>query len=154
MEEQRPMRVLRPRVMVYGVLLLTLLVGFGVAVANRSTLIVDVIRDRNSLYRELPGGLVENVYTITFVNKTEAPREYRVSASGIEGLELDFDLPLPITSDPGEVRRVPMRIQAPTDGLPPGGAEITVTVEALGSVPETVERETRLIGPTGSPGGR
>jgi polyferredoxin len=139
---------------VYGVLLLVLLVGFGIAVGNRSTLIVDVIRDRNSLYRELPGGLVENVYTITFVNKTETPREYRVSASGIEGVELDFDLPLPITSDPGEVRRVPMRIQAPVAALPPAGAEVTVTVEAVGDVPEVVQRETRLIGPAAAAGSR
>jgi polyferredoxin len=123
-------------------------------VGNRSTLIVDVIRDRNSLYRELPGGLVENVYTISLVNKTEVPREYRVSASGVEGLELGFDLPLPITSNPGEVRRVPMRIQAPADALPPGGAEITLTVEALGALPETVRRETRLIGPADDPGAR
>jgi polyferredoxin len=147
-------RVLRPRVMIYAALLLALLIGFGTAVANRSTLVVDVIRDRNSLYRELPGGLVENVYTITFVNKTESPREYRVSASGVPGIKLEFDVPLPITSAPGEVRRVPMRIQAPLAALPADGAEIEVTVEAVGAVPDSVQRETRIIGPSGMTGGR
>ena len=151
MEERQPVRVLRPRVMIYGVLLLTLLVGFGVAVANRSTLIVDVIRDRNMLYRELPGGLVENVYTITFVNKTEAERSYRVSARGLAGLEVEFDAPLPLTSAPGEVRRVPLRLQAPSRAVPPGGAEVTLVVEALGAAPATVERATRFIGPADQP---
>jgi cytochrome c oxidase accessory protein FixG len=153
MEEQQPVRVLRPRVMVYGVLLLALLIGFGTAVANRSTLIVDVIRDRNTLYRELPGGLVENVYTITFVNKTELERSYEISAHGIEGIELGFDVPLPIVSGPGEVRRVPLRLHAPGAAIPPGGAEVTLVVEALGDAPARIERDTRFIGPADPRGG-
>jgi cytochrome c oxidase accessory protein FixG len=148
MEEQQPVRVLRPRVLVYGVLLLALLVGFGTAVANRSTLIVDVIRDRNTLYRELPGGLVENVYTMTFVNKTEVERRYEISAGGVAGLEIDFDAPLPLVSGPGEVRRVPFRLRAPAATVPPGGTEVTLVVEALGKAPATIERNTRFIGPS------
>ncbi|HRP35332.1 MAG TPA: cytochrome c oxidase accessory protein CcoG [Gammaproteobacteria bacterium] len=151
MEERQPARVLRPRVMIYGALLLTLLVGFGVAVANRSTLIVDVIRDRNMLYRELPGGLVENVYTVTFVNKTEAERSYRVTARGLEGLEVKVDAPLPLAAAPGEVRRVPLRLQVPVRAVPAGGAEVTLVVEALGEAPATVERATRFIGPADPP---
>jgi cytochrome c oxidase accessory protein FixG len=151
MEEQQPVRVLRPRVMVYGVLLLGLLGGFGTAVANRSTLIVDVIRDRNTLYRELPGGLVENVYTMTFVNKTEANRVYSVSALGLPGLEVGFDEALPIESGPGEVRRLPMRLTAPAGSVPAGGAEITLVVEAIGEAPTSLTRGTRFIGPS-SPG--
>jgi cytochrome c oxidase accessory protein FixG len=152
MEEQQPVRVLRPRVMVYGALLLALLVGFGAAIANRSTLIVDVIRDRNTLYRELPGGRVENVYTVTFVNKTEVAREYEISARGLEGLEIGIDAPLPLVSGPGEVRRIPLRLSAPAGTVPPGGAEVTLVVEALGEAPTRLERGTRFIGPTGRPG--
>jgi polyferredoxin len=135
------------------VLLLALLIGFGTAVANRSTLIVDVIRDRNTLYRELPGGLVENVYTITFVNKTEVERSYEISARGIEGIELGLDVPLPIVSGPGEVRRVPLRLHAPGAAIPPGGAEVTLVVEALGDAPARIERDTRFIGPADPRGG-
>ncbi|MFU8895659.1 MAG: cytochrome c oxidase accessory protein CcoG [Gammaproteobacteria bacterium] len=151
MEEQQPVRVLRPRVMVYGALLLTLLIGFGTAVANRSTLIVDIIRDRNTLYRELPGGMIENVYTVTFVNKTEVERRYDIAAHGIEGLELSVDVAMPLVSGPGEVRRIPLRLNAPAEAIPPGGAEVTLVVEARGAAPTTIERDTRFIGPT--PGG-
>ena len=154
MEEQQPVRVVRPRVIIYGVLLLAMLAGFGAAVANRSTLIVDVIRDRNTLYRELPGGLLENVYTITFVNKTEVERSYTVSASGIDGLEVELDAPLPLLSGPGEVRRVPLRLNAPLRNVPAGGAEVTLVVEALGEVPATIHRGTRFMGPADAPGGQ
>jgi cytochrome c oxidase accessory protein FixG len=152
MEEQQPVRVLRPRVMVYGALLLVLLVGFSTAIAQRSTLIVDVIRDRNTLYRELPGGRIENVYTVTFVNKTEVARQYEISVRGVEGLEIGIDAPLPLVSGPGEVRRIPLRLSAPAGAVPPGGAEVTLVVEALGEAPTRLERGTRFIGPTDRPG--
>jgi len=153
MEEQQPVRIMRPRVMIYGVLLLALLIGFGAAVANRSTLIVDVIRDRNTLYRELPGGFIENVYTVTFVNKTESERRYELSVSGLDGLEVSLDASLPLRSEPGEVRRVPVRLRAPADSVPPGGAEVTLFVEAVGAMPTTIERSTRFLGPTDARGG-
>jgi cytochrome c oxidase accessory protein FixG len=152
MTEQQPARVVRPRVVIYGALLLTMLVGFGTAVAHRSTLIVDVIRDRNTLYRELPGGLIENVYTVTFVNKTEVERTYQVSVRGIDGLQPEFDLPLPLVSGPGEMLRVPMRLNAPAGAIPPGGAEVLLVVQAFGDAPATIERGARFIGPTGFPG--
>jgi cytochrome c oxidase accessory protein FixG len=153
MEEQKPVRVLRPRVLVYGALLTLLLGGFGTAVANRSTLIVDVIRDRNTLYRELPGGLVENVYTVTFVNKTEVARQYDVSVHGLPGIELALDVALPLTAGPGEIRRIPVRLQAPAAAVPAGGIEVTLVVEAHGERPARIERDTRFLGPAGMPGG-
>jgi cytochrome c oxidase accessory protein FixG len=153
MESQQPVRVLRPRVMIYGALLLVLLVGFGHAVATRSTLIVDVIRDRNTLYRELPGGLVENVYTITLVNKTEVDRQYSISARGLPGLAVEIDTALPVASAPGEVRRLPLRMRAPASEVPPGGTEVRLVVEAHGTVPAVIKRETRFFGPATAPGG-
>ncbi|MEY6433861.1 cytochrome c oxidase accessory protein CcoG [Thioalkalicoccus limnaeus] len=147
MEEQRPSRVWRARVLIYGALLLALLIGFGAAVANRSTLIVDVIRDRNTLYRERAGGLIENVYTLTFVNKTEVERQYRIAAHGIDGLVVDLDRPQPLVSGPGQVLRVPLRLQAPSSALASDIVEVTLTVEASGEVPARIERRAPFVGP-------
>src|SRR5210317_507794 len=44
-------RILRPRVLVYAVLLVILLVGIVGALSSRYELRVDVLRDRNALYR-------------------------------------------------------------------------------------------------------
>ncbi len=147
MEEKEPVRVLRPRTAIYGTLLAVLIGAFAVGIANRSTLIVDVIRDRNSLYRELPGGLIENVYTAVLVNKTEAPREFDISVQGLDGLALSIDADEPVTAAPGEVRRFPIRIQAPAGAVPAAGANVYLVVEASGDAPETIRKETRFIGP-------
>ncbi|MEJ2521316.1 MAG: cytochrome c oxidase accessory protein CcoG [Gammaproteobacteria bacterium] len=147
MEDSQPVRVLRPRTVIYGALLALLTAGFLFSVANRSTLIVDVIRDRSSLYRELPGGLIENVYTAVLVNKTEIPRQFQLSARGLPGLELALDTEGPVTAGAGEVRRLPVRLQVPASAVPPAGADVFLVVEATGEVPEQVEKETRFLGP-------
>jgi ferredoxin len=48
----KPTRVLRPRILVYGTILLALMLGWGWGVTHRSPLIAEVLRDRNALYRE------------------------------------------------------------------------------------------------------
>ena len=152
MEENRPVRVLRPRVAVYGALLLALVGGFGWAVAARTTLIVDVIRDRGTLYRELPGGLIENVYTVKLVNKSEAAREYRISVEGLPGLALAMDAAQPVAAGAGEVTRLPLRLRAPADAVPAEGADVTLVIEANGDTPETVSAGTRFLGPAAGDG--
>ena len=55
--------VLRPRMVVYAALLL---VGTGTllySLITRTPLILDVIRDRNALYREVRGDWIENAYS-------------------------------------------------------------------------------------------
>ena len=50
--------------------------------------ILDVLRDRNALYRELPAGLIENTYTIKIINQTNGPREFVLTADGLPGLDV------------------------------------------------------------------
>ncbi|MDP2325337.1 MAG: cytochrome c oxidase accessory protein CcoG, partial [Gammaproteobacteria bacterium] len=62
-------RAFRPRVLVYGGLLVVLAAGFAVTLFLRQPIGLDIIRDRNALYRVLPGGDVENVYSLRILNK-------------------------------------------------------------------------------------
>jgi polyferredoxin len=52
---------------------------------TRAPLEIDIIKDRNSLYRETNQGLIENVYTLKLLNKSQNDRTFTVSISGIEG---------------------------------------------------------------------
>lgn len=74
----KPTRVLRPRVIVYGLLLLGLLVAWGWGVTHRSELIAEVLRDRNALYRATAQGTVENDYTLKLINKDNVEHRYRI----------------------------------------------------------------------------
>jgi polyferredoxin len=74
----KPTRVLRPRIFLYGALLLGFMIAWAVGVGTRSDLIAEVLRDRNALYRETADGTIENGYMLKLVNKTDRARSYRV----------------------------------------------------------------------------
>jgi len=64
-------------------------VAFAVSVALRSPFQFEVIKDRAALARVVDDGVVENVYRIRVMNRTESPQHYRVAVGGIDGLQLD-----------------------------------------------------------------
>ena len=64
-------RVARPRVFVYGSILLAVSAALLVSLYLRVPLKVDVLRDRASLSREVEGGKIENVYRLQLMNTQE-----------------------------------------------------------------------------------
>ncbi|HWI24148.1 MAG TPA: 4Fe-4S dicluster domain-containing protein [Lysobacter sp.] len=105
----RPTRVLRPRIFLYGGLLLALLAGFAFGVAGRSPLIAEVLRDRNALYRETVTG-IENGYTLKLVNKTERAQRYSIALQATSELTM---APRVVEVAAGAVVSVPLTVSAP-----------------------------------------
>jgi cytochrome c oxidase accessory protein FixG len=83
---QRMRRILRPRVLVYGAVLLVITVALGVSLALRTPFKVDVVRDRASLARLVDDGRVENVYRLQVMNASESVQRFRIAVSGLDGL--------------------------------------------------------------------
>jgi cytochrome c oxidase accessory protein FixG len=103
--------VIRPRIMVYGALLLVILLGTLWSIANRVPLRADLIRDRNALYRELPGDMIENVYTLKITNMDTVPHRYRLTAVDEQQVEIDLDRPLELAAE--EVTGIIVRLRLP-----------------------------------------
>jgi len=81
-------RVLRPRVLVYGALLVAISTGFAASLAMRSPFKVNVVRDRMTLAREVDDGQIENLYRLQLMNATERPQSYRIGVQGIDSAAL------------------------------------------------------------------
>jgi len=103
--------VIRPRIIVYGLLLLVIISGTVWGMTHRVPLRADLIRDRNALYRELPGGVVENVYTLKITNMDRAPHRYEFSVLNNEAVEVDLSRPLELAAE--EVAGVSVRLRLP-----------------------------------------
>jgi cytochrome c oxidase accessory protein FixG len=138
-------RLVRPRLFVYGALL-TLAAGtIAYSLLTRTPLILDVIRDRNALYREVRGDWVENAYSIKIINEDDKPHQYRLEAEGIAQLELAAPVGV-IAVAPGSVANVPVRLQAPAANAQ-SVHPITLRITAQ-DAPSIVRTEkTRFIGP-------
>jgi len=109
----KPSRVLRPRIFVYGALLLALLLGWSWGVGHRSSLIAEVLRDRNALYRVAESGQVENSYTLKLVNKDEQARAYRVTLTSTTPDVVLRGGAQSVHADAGQVLSLPVVVQAP-----------------------------------------
>jgi cytochrome c oxidase accessory protein FixG len=140
-------RLLRPRMLIYGTILALLALGFLVALALRSPVGLDVIRDRNSLYRLLDDGRVENVYTLKVLNKSERERQFALAVSGAGTLSIDPAAPA-ISVGPGEVLPVVVRVRR--DAYQPAGSEtIQFRIIAHDDHRVTASHEARLLAPAG-----
>ncbi len=138
--------MVRPRMIVYALLLLAVMGAFAVSLAMRTPLVVDVLRDRNALYREVAEGLVENVYILKVINMDDDAHDFEISVSGIEGMELVAERnPARVRS--GEVAEVPARVRVDPYSLPATSSTIEFRVRATDD--ERLERseEARFLGP-------
>jgi cytochrome c oxidase accessory protein FixG len=143
--EHKRSRLLRPRVVIYATLLGLLMVGFVVALALRKPIGVDVIRDRNQLYR-LDGDEVINVYTVKILNKTERTHRFRITVDDAERLELEPENAV-FTVESGSVFPAVVRVER--DAYEPLGPEtIRFTVVAEDEPSLQASAEARLLAPT------
>ena len=139
-------RVLRPRVLVYASVLAALTVAMVSSLYLRTPLKVDVVRDRAALARLAPGGKLENVYRLQIMNATETTRTYRISASGLAGLEVASDPTTEVA--PAQARWVAVRLQIPYDSLPPGSHPFKFEVRAEdGAASEYVSEKSVFLVP-------
>ncbi len=106
--------VIRPRMMVYAALLLLLVASLVTLMSLRTPIILDVIRDRNALYRELPGDIIENSYTLKIINQSNDARTFDLSVTGVDGIFLD-GIDEAILVEGGGVLSLPVRARAPSD---------------------------------------
>ncbi|MEJ2646137.1 MAG: cytochrome c oxidase accessory protein CcoG [Gammaproteobacteria bacterium] len=138
--------ILRPRIVLYALLLVTLMSGLGYAISQRVPLELDIIRDRNMLYRETGMGLVENVYTLKVINMDEKPHTYRLTVSGIPGLSLVSERPR-IAVPAGEVLDLPVALRVDPINLKRPGNDVYFTLQAVDTPDLKVTQTGRFLGP-------
>jgi cytochrome c oxidase accessory protein FixG len=120
--------VLRPRVMIYSGILFAVIAALVATVSLRVPLKVDVIRDRGALAREADDGRIENTYRLQVMNTGEHGHRFRVSVSGVPGLEIATDPSFELagaTSQP-----VLVSLRARPEDVAQGSTKIKFTVAA------------------------
>ncbi len=145
--EVKPSHVLRPRIFVYGFLLLGLATLFAVGIVQRSPLIVDVMRDKQ-LYRINNDGNIENSYTLRVINKDTRAHTYRIAINSAADISIQNPVDS-ISLSSEEVQTLAITLVA-EKGKITGVADIKFIIEQTdGSVKEI--EESRFIAPVESP---
>ena len=122
-------RVLRPRVLIYTALLALIVAALGAALALRTPLKLDVIRDRGAMGREVEDGVIENVYRLQVMNTAETAHTFRIAVSGLASIRLAS--PELATLDGASARAVPVRVRVPRDAAKSGSNKIEFELTAI-----------------------
>jgi cytochrome c oxidase accessory protein FixG len=125
----RPTRLFRPRVLVYGLILLAVTIAAAASLYLRVPLKVDVIRDRAAIAREV-GDDIENVYRLQIMNTAEQDRLYQIRVRGLKDIEIEG--PERVAVGPATSRMVPVRVRVERDEVQPGTHPIEFEVRAIG----------------------
>jgi cytochrome c oxidase accessory protein FixG len=104
-------RALRPRVLIYTMVLIAIAIAVGVSLYMRVPMKVDVIRDRGALARMVEQGRIENVFRLQIMNATEAKQVVRLSVEGMDGIVIASEPMVDVL--PTEVRTLAVRVQVP-----------------------------------------
>jgi len=144
--EHRSTKVLRPRMLVYAGLLVALCVGLVTSMSLRTPIILDVIRDRNTLFRELPGDVIENIYTLKIINQRDEPQTFVLGVTGVKGIELD-GVSGPVQVESSGVLSLPVRVRAHRGDVY-GIMDIHFSVTSADDPDVTVTEDSRFLGPT------
>jgi len=138
--------IVRPRIVIYAAFLAAIMAVFAYSVTHRVSLGLDVIRDRNRLYRETDEGLIENVYILKVLNMDSAEHTYKLRVSGIEDLELFKDA-AEIRVPAGEVMELPVRLRADEEELEERSTEVEFELVATDDPNLRVTEKARFLGP-------
>ncbi|TXH89327.1 MAG: cytochrome c oxidase accessory protein CcoG [Rhodoferax sp.] len=130
--------VLRPRVLVYGGIILAITIGMFVSLTLRIPFKVDVVRDRGVMARIAEGGNYENVYRVQIMNASEKMQHYTMRASGIEGISVSPATPIQV--EPAQSRWVVVQLQASPDKAPAGTTKVELEVLLDGTQHKLVEK--------------
>ncbi|MBA3032619.1 MAG: cytochrome c oxidase accessory protein CcoG [Gammaproteobacteria bacterium] len=136
--------IVRPRIIIYTVILVGITLALIWGLANKADLRVNVLRDRAILSREVEGGLIENVYRLQVMNVTEQAHRYTVSVSGLEGIKLEGNAAIEVPSVTS--KSFPLSVRVPLESGKQGAHTIYFDVKAENNDKMAVhEKATFLI---------
>lgn len=136
-------KIFTPRTIGYSAVLAVLLTTFIILLSMRSTLETTILRERGTLYQELPDNRVSNIYTIKVINKTFDEIDYDIALISPPGQIVSLGM---ITSVPGQsLAEGRFMVQLSKEHLDGLQTDISFIVMANGEQIETVK--TGFLGP-------
>ncbi|WP_026376315.1 cytochrome c oxidase accessory protein CcoG [Aestuariibacter salexigens] len=138
-------KIIRPKLVGYFIVLTVMVSLLTFDIVTRVPLELDIIRDRNSLYRENNDGFIENVYTLKILNKSQQDYRYKISVLGFE--EVDFIGDTEVFVSAGEVYSQPVSVAINPDLLTDPVMDMTIRVEVIGddNTSIAVEEPTKFL---------
>jgi cytochrome c oxidase accessory protein FixG len=152
LEGLRRVRLLRPRVVIYGALLTAAAASFVLLLGRRLPMELHVAHNTGALYATTADGRVGNAFTLHLENRARVPRSFRIGVEGgPEGLELIAGVnPIPVAAISAVEARVFVIAPAGFEGGAGELGEIRFVLEPLDDPDHRLVRRTTFVSPGAS----
>ncbi len=137
-------RILRPRVIVYSVLLIGVIAALFVGLGIRPLLDLTVVRPAGEPFIVLPGELVSNHFTLRLINRAERDRDFRLAIAGASQAQLITALN-PTTVKAGEQARIEAFVNLPLASA--RGGKLPLKVQVYDGATLVAEQGTMFLSP-------
>ena len=145
--ENKPTRIVRPRTVIYTLLLAVIATVFTIALTTRDTYDVNVGRSVGAPFMELPDGRIANRLRFRVRNQQQQAVTFTIETAEPAGAETRIVGVSPIPLEPGEMTRVEAWIVVPPDVVAGGSREAVFHLTFDDGTVETVP--FTLLGPSG-----
>ena len=135
---------LRPRLIGYALVLLTMMGLLAAAFFTRTLVGFDVSKDR-MLYRENAEGRIENVYSLKIMNKDQHDHTYVLEATGLPDLKLQGKREIKVAA--GDIVSLPVELSIAPEKLPSSTNEVFFILKDADNNDVNVKAKSRFIGP-------
>lgn len=141
--EQTWKRLMRPRIQIYTMILLAIVLGLFVSLGLRTPFKVDIVRDRSTLSRITEYGTLENVYRLQIMNAAEQTRTYKLSVSGLQGLKITTETEVQVEA--AQARWIVLRADIPYGSSEAGSHKIQFQIDVMGADDFVIEKSVFIV---------
>ncbi|WP_413113660.1 cytochrome c oxidase accessory protein CcoG [Thaumasiovibrio sp. DFM-14] len=107
--------ILRPKLVGYGIVILAMIGLFLYSLTTVENMGLDVLRDRNQLFKVNQDGVIENTYTLKVLNKSQQTQRYHLGVKG--PVNIAWHGPQQLSVAAGGVANVPISLAVDADQL-------------------------------------
>ncbi len=138
-------KFLRGRLVGYAAIIVIMASIFMITLTLRVPLELEAIRDRNQLFSENSDGMIENVYLVKALNKSQRHETYTLTIIADKAIKMSD--PIKISLEPGEQESVPVTLMADPGELTKSKYEIEFEIRSIGDSDVHKTTESRFLAP-------
>ena len=146
------LRLIRPRTMIYVIILAAMSGVMLYGLASRTNTEVSILHERSPLYVQVSSGGYRNGYTYKILNMVREQRHFSLKAVGIDGITLDVvgeksvDGTAQLTADPDQVQTFRVYVTAPDENIKGHATSFAFVLEDTAGGKPVVSKAT-FMGP-------
>jgi cytochrome c oxidase accessory protein FixG len=147
--EQKSKRILRPRTIIYPLLLLGVLTGFVFALKRVQGFTAEINRGKGTIFSVMPASTILNRFSLQLTNRSRIEQIYSVQVLAPESASIEVVELEQLKLNPRQRTKVPVNITFPM-GLTVGSGKVNAVVRVTDQTGLSRDVDFKLLGPKGN----